>query len=297
MTKKILIIGANGFTGRRILTDLAARNCYDLAASSLHADIAPGDNYRFVTLDISDIKGMEALMKDFRPDAVINTSALSAPDYCETHREEAYLINVESVEKLAQLCETYQSRFIQLSTDFVFDEVTDELYKEEDAPHPLNYYGVTKLESEAKVAQYCSNYAIARIVVVYGRHLPGQHGNIVQLVANKLTNGESINVVSDQWRTPTFVGDVAQGIEKLVNHTHNGIYHICGKDCLSIADMAYRVADYLKLDKNLINPLSTAEMNEATPRPRHSGLSIEKAIRELDYHPHSFEEGLKEMFG
>ena len=73
------------------------------------------------------------------------------------------------------------------------------------------------------------------------------------------------------------------------------IWHICGGECLSIADIAYRVADYFKLDRSLIIPVTTEEMNEATPRPRFSGLSIEKAKRELGYTPHTLEEGMAEM--
>ena len=75
----------------------------------------------------------------------------------------------------------------------------------------------------------------------------------------------------------------------------SGIYHICGAEYLSIAEMAYRVADYFGLDRSLICPVTTEEMKEATPRPRNSGLSIEKAKRELGYRPHTLEEGLKEM--
>ena len=77
--------------------------------------------------------------------------------------------------------------------------------------------------------------------------------------------------------------------------SQNGIWHICGDECLSIADIAYRVADYFKLDRSLIVPVTTEEMNEVTPRPRFSGLSIEKAKRILGYAPHSLEEGMAEM--
>ena len=75
----------------------------------------------------------------------------------------------------------------------------------------------------------------------------------------------------------------------------NGIWHICGGECLSIADIAYRVADYFKLGRSLILPVTTEEMNETTPRPRFSGLSIEKARCELGYNAHSLEEGMEEM--
>ena len=189
------------------------------------------------------------------------------------------------------------SRFIHLSTDFVFGGDTDRPYTEEDIPAPVNYYGYTKLEGEKRIAAVCRDYAIVRVVVVYGAALPGQHGNVLQLVANRLRNNEEVFVVSDQWRTPTFVGDVSQGVEKLINHPQNGIYHLCGSECLTIADIAYRVADVLGLNRSLIRPVTTKEMNEKTPRPRFSGLSIEKAHRELGYQPRTLEEGIKQMFG
>ena len=185
--------------------------------------------------------------------------------------------------------------YIYLLTLYLM-EIQGSFYTEEDTPDPVNYYGATKLKGEKRVAELCSNYAIARVVVVYGAALPGQHGNILQLVANRLRNNEEIRVVSDQWRTPTYVGDVSQGIEKLINHPNNGIYHICGSECLTIADIAYRVADTLNLDYSLILPVTTKQMGETTPRPRFSGLSIEKARRELGYQPHTLEEGIKLMF-
>lgn len=255
----------------------------------------PEGNHTFVRLDINDYPAVEVLFDHVCPDVVVNCSALSVPDYCEQHREEAYATNVAAVENLAHCCEHQGSRFIHLSTDFVFDGKSDRLYTEEDLPAPLNYYGVTKYQGEQAVANICRSYAIARVVVVYGKALPGQHGNILQLVKNRLEAGQEIRVVSDQYRTPTWVADVADGVERLMNTGNTGIYHICGAEHLSIAEIAYRVADYFGLDRSLIRPVTTEEMKEATPRPRNSGLSIGKAKRELGYRPHTLEEGLKEM--
>ena len=82
------------------------------------------------------------------------------------------------------------------------------------------------------------------MVVVYGKALPGQHGNVLQLVKNRLEAGQEIRVVADQYRTPTWVEDIADGVERLVHTDDSGIYHLCGAEYLSIAEMAYRVADY-----------------------------------------------------
>lgn len=296
--KKILIIGANGFTGRQILNDLSVHTQYKVTGCSLHPDILPNDagKYRFIETDIRNEANIKRLFEEVQPDVVINCSALSVPDYCETHHEEAYLTNVTAVSQLAVFCEEYKSRFIHLSTDFVFDEKINEdaglLYTEEDIPAPVNYYGYTKWKGEEKVAETCSSYAIVRVAIVYGRALPGQHGNIVQLVMNRLKAGQEIRVVSDQWRTPTYVGDVSDGVQRLIAHTTNGIFHICGDECMSIAEIAYQVADYMGLDHSLIHPVTTEEMNETTPRPRFSGMSIDKARTMLGYEPQKLKEVL-----
>lgn len=296
--KKILIIGANGFTGRQILNDLSVHTQYKVTGCSLHPDILPNDagKYRFIETDIRNEADIKRLFEEVQPDVVINCSALSVPDYCETHHEEAYLTNVTAVSQLAVFCEEYKSRFIHLSTDFVFDEKINEdaglLYTEEDIPAPVNYYGYTKWKGEEKVAETCSSFAIIRVAIVYGRALPGQHGNIVQLVMNRLKAGQEIRVVSDQWRTPTYVGDVSDGVQRLIAHPTNGIFHICGDECMSIAEIAYQVADYMGLDRSLIHPVTTEEMNETTPRPRFSGMSIDKARTMLGYEPQKLKEVL-----
>ena len=294
MCKRVLVVGANGFTGRRIMNMLATDTDYQVSGCSLHPDLYPhAGNYRFIEADICDEKAVNRLFEECNPDVVINTAALSAPDYCESHHKEADALNIHAVAHLAKACEEQGGRFIQLSTDFVFGGNRQRLYMEEDLPNPVNYYGLSKWRSEQHVQALCSDYAIARVVVVYGNPLPGQHGNIVRLVARRLKDKETIRVVSDQWRTPTYVGDVSAGIEKLVEHNGNGIYHICGDECLTIADVAHRTAEVLGLDSSLILPVNTHEMDEKTPRPPYSGLDIGKARRELGYCPHTLDDGIR----
>ena len=200
---KILILGANGFTGRRILKRLAPS--HQVMACSLHPDILPEEGYQFQTLNMVDADTTDSLLKDFQPEVIINASALSVVDYCEQHPEEAYALNVSAVKHLAEYSQTSSCRLIHLSTDFVFDGKASEAYKETDTPNPINYYGKTKRWSEEAIEQTCTNYAIARVEVVYGKPFPGQHGNIVHLVKSRLENGQGIRVVSDQFRSPTWL--------------------------------------------------------------------------------------------
>ena len=289
---KIMILGANGFTGRRILKRLSYK--HQVLACSLHPDILPEEGYEFHILDMQNVDAIDALLNNFRPDVIINASAMSVVDYCEQHPEEAYALNVTAVKHLAEYSQSNSCRLIHLSTDFVFDGTATKAYTETDTTNPINYYGKTKQWSEEVIEQACTNYAIARIEVVYGKPFNGQHGNIVHLVKTRLENGQSIRVVSDQFRSPTWVEDIARAIESLLSDKYQGIYHICGGETMSVADIAYRVAKHFGLDTSLIQPVTTEEMNEATPRPLFSPMNTEKALKEFGYQPSRLEEGFKE---
>lgn len=289
---KIIILGANGFTGRRILKRLSPK--HQVLACSLHPDILPEEGYQFKTLNMQDFESMDAILNNSQPDVIVNASALSVVDYCEQHPEEAYALNVSAVKHLAEYSQATGCRLIHLSTDFVFDGTASSAYTETDTPNPVNYYGKTKRWSEEAIEQICTNHAIVRVEVVYGKPFERQHGNIVHLVKNRLENGQSIRVVSDQFRSPTWVEDIARAIESLLTDKHQGIYHICGNETLSVADIAYRVAKHFGLDTSLIHPITTEEMNEATPRPLFSPMSTEKAFQAFGYQPSKLEEGFKE---
>ena len=212
-----MILGANGFTGRRILRRLTQRKEHTLLACSLHPDILPEEGYRFETLDMLDYIATDTLLNDFRPEVIINASALSVVDYCEQHPKEAFAMNVSAVKHLAEYCQAHECRLIHLSTDFVFDGTQTRPYTETDTPNPVNYYGKTKRWGEEAIEQTCNDYAIVRVEVVYGKPLNGQHGNIVHLVKNRLENGQGIRVVADQFRSPTYVEDIARAIELLLS--------------------------------------------------------------------------------
>lgn len=289
--KKILVVGANGFVGRQVLQTLE-KSSYELYATSHHEDINPDGNHHFVQCDLSSVEETDKLLNNIQPHIIINAAALSAVDFCEEHQDMAQRINVGAVKQMAQYCKVTKNRLIHISTDFVFDGKTDQLYNEDDEKNPVNFYGQTKSDSEDLIMEMCKSYAIVRVVVVYGTPLPGQHSNIVLLVKNRLEAGEPVRVVNDQYRTPTYVGDIVKGIVSLLESDQNGIFHLCGKDYMSIADIAFKVAAHFGLDSSLIEPVSTAQMKEKTPRPQYSGLSIKKAQEVLNYEPLSFDQGL-----
>lgn len=292
---RILILGANGFVGRRLLLHLAHSNCHHLLACSRHTDLCPSAGYEFAEVDMCCPDSFGPVLEAFRPEVVINAAALSVVDFCEQHRDEALRVNTTAVEWLAHRCTALNCRLLHLSTDFVFDGSKGTPYVEDDAPCPVNWYGHTKWLAEQTIAEHSHNHAILRVEVVYGRPLAGQHGNIALLVKQRLEQGLSMRVATDQWRTPTCVADICCAVEALLPYDHQGIFHIAGGEQMSIAELAERTARFFGLDTTLLQPTPTQQMQESTPRPQATPLCTDKAMQTFGYAPRTLEEGLQEL--
>jgi len=159
----------------------------------------------------------------------------------------------------------------------------------------VNFYGKTKLEAEEAVKEYPYDWSIVRTVLVYGKPQTGR-SNILTIVKDKLEKGETYNVVDDQVRTPTYVEDLADGIVTVIEKRAKGIFHVSGPEVMTPYQMAIKTANFLGLNSSLINKVTEANFKQPAKRPAITGFNIEKAIKELNYHPHSFEEGLKKTF-
>ncbi|OFY93109.1 MAG: NAD(P)-dependent oxidoreductase, partial [Bacteroidetes bacterium RIFCSPLOWO2_12_FULL_31_6] len=185
----------------------------------------------------------------------------------------------------------YQTHLIHLSTDFVFDGENGP-YKEEDKPNPLSYYGESKYEAEKLVQQSNIKWSIVRTIIVYGVVEDMSRSNIVLWAKQALEKGNPLNIVNDQFRMPTLAEDLAQACWLIAEKSATGIYHICGKDLMNILELVNRVADFYGYDKTIISPIASTSLNQAAKRPPKTGFVLDKAIKELEYSPCSFEEGL-----
>jgi dTDP-4-dehydrorhamnose reductase len=242
-------------------------------------------------MDFTNESQVKDLFARYKPSVVIHCGAISKPDECELNKEAAYLINVTGTSILLTEAKIHKSFFLFLSTDFVFDGGKG-MYNEEDATGPVNYYGQTKLLAEKEVRNYTYDWAIARTVLVYGRsHLNRQ--NLVTNTAAALKRKEALKIFDDQYRTPTYVEDLARALSAIVRMKAVGIYHISGSELLTPYDMALRVADHLSLDRSLITPVTEAGFSQPARRPPRTGFNISKAKKLLDFEPTSFAEGLK----
>lgn len=290
---KILLTGANGLVGQKIKKELVGKEDVDLMATSLHPEVNPlAGRYHFQTLDITVTSHLQELISHFQPHTVINCAAQANVNRCEQEKTECLKINTEAVAELTRLANKNNIHLIQLSSDFVFAGLKTN-YQEEDEAAPVNYYGLAKKEAEDHIISHARKWSIVRTILVYG-FVPEMHRqNLVTWVIQSLQNNQPIRVVNDQYRMPTLGEDLARAVGQMALMEQTGIYHISGRELMSIEQMAHRVAEYFSLPSDLISPVTSSELQEPARRPPQSGFNLLKAEKELDYIPHSFEEGLK----
>jgi dTDP-4-dehydrorhamnose reductase len=289
--KRILVIGANGMLGQRVINFYSKQENVELLGSSVEPE-AFYKNAAYTCCDLSKRESVKKIVYDFYPDFIINAAAYTNVDKSEVEREIAWKTNVKGVEYIAEACRVVDSHFIHLSTDYIFDG-TKGPYNETATPCPLGYYGRTKLASENALKISGSIYTILRTNVLYGN--AESRPDFVRWLVNTVRKGEKVRIVTDQVNNPTYLDDLVQAISKVIEFNKQGIYNIGGKEFLSRYDFSLKIADYFNLDKTLIIPIKTSELNQPAQRPLKSGLIILKAETELDYKPLSVVESFAVM--
>lgn len=289
---KILITGSNGLLGQNITKQLIASKIDFLATSKGDNRISNLSECRYKKLDITNANDIKKIVTKYSPSVIINTAAMTNVDSCETDKENCWNMNVTAVKHLVSICEELDIHLIHLSTDFVFDG-TKGPYAETDAPNPLSYYGKSKYEAE-KIIQSSNlkKWSIIRTIIVYGVVENMSRSNVVLWAKSALEKGNPINVVNDQFRSPTHASDLAKGCILVAKKSAKGIFHISGKETMSILELVEKVADFYKLNKKIITPIKSETLNQPAKRPPITGFILEKAETELGYKPISFNKGL-----
>ena len=292
--KTILITGSNGLLGQKLVYNLINRKDVHLIATSVGENrLIKRDGYIYESLDITSKVQVENVISKHKPDVIINTAAMTNVDACETKREECWALNVTAIENFVDAINQQPIHFIHLSTDFIFDGEKGSEYLETDIPNPQSYYALSKWEGEKIIQKSNIKWAIARTIIVFGIVDNMSRSNIVLWAKDALTKKQNINVVDDQFRSPTLAEDLAEGCIAIADKGATGIYNLSGKETMSVLQLVYNVADFWKLDKSLVTPIKSNTLNQAAKRPPRTGFIIDKAKRDLGYNPHSFEEGLR----
>jgi len=155
-----------------------------------------------------------------------------------------------------------------------------------------NFKIYPKNEGEKRVKDICKNYVIARTSVLYGWH---ERLNFVTWVIERLKNKNKIRIVTDQYTSPTFADNLAEVLLEIAEKDIQGLYHITGSERINRYNFALKIADKFDLDKNLIAPILSKELNQKAERPKDSSLSIEKIKNKICTKLLNIDEGLERM--
>ncbi|MEA3391764.1 MAG: NAD(P)-dependent oxidoreductase [Candidatus Marinimicrobia bacterium] len=271
---KIFIIGASGLVGS---------NCMQCMQDNPDFDVV-GSHYLFATnnteyFDVFNPKLTTFDLAEFNPDVIVHTGALTHVDYCETHQDESYKHTVESTQKAIELANRLNAKFVYISSDYIFDGENGP-YAEYDDTNPLSVYGKHKFIAEKLVKESCEDYLILRITNVYGNEIRGK--NFIAFLKKTAQSGEEkhLRLPVDQYATPINAADIGRILCRLLMDGKQGIYHLASDEYINRVELAEKVLAHFPDHKISIEALSTAELDQAAPRPLKGGLKTDKIKNE-----------------
>ncbi|WP_378180223.1 dTDP-4-dehydrorhamnose reductase [Aquimarina sp. SS2-1] len=238
-------------------------------------------NFLFVDSDKLDIT-KENEVKDFfstyQIEYCVNCAAYTAVDKAEAEPQMAKDVNEEGAKNLAKFCKDHRAILIQVSTDFVFDGQQSVPYKEEDVTNPLGIYGMTKLNGE-KEAIMTKEHFVIRTSWLYSEH----NHNFLKTMLKIGKEREELSVVYDQIGTPTYAGDLATAILKIITSKSScyGVYHFSNEGVASWYDFAKAIFEEAN-NKIKVNPIKSEEYPTPAKRPHYSVLDKSKIKHKMD---------------
>jgi dTDP-4-dehydrorhamnose reductase len=276
---RVLVTGGSGLLGS-VLVEMLAQNGHSVIATYNAHEPRQIQGVKWVKIDISRGYLLEDLAWKEKPHAIIHSAAMTDVDKCEIEKEKAWKTNVEATRSAVRAARAVNAHIIYISTDYVFDGEKGN-YTEEDLPAPVNYYGLTKLVAEEIVRTSDVLYTIIRPSAIYG--LGGSKKSFAEYVADKLTRGEEVPALVDQYVSPTYNRYLASAILKILDMRPLGTIHVAGQRT-NRYEFALTIADILGAPKNLVKPAKTQDMkNWLARRPRDSSLDTSEANRLLGY--------------
>lgn len=217
-------------------------------------------------LDITQLVQVKMKFQEYKPDVVINCAAHTAVDKCEEDIENAYLINAIGPKNLAIVCEEIGAKLVQVSTDYVFNGENPVPRREDDSTQPQSIYGSSKLLGEEYVKNFCKKFFIIRTAWLYG-----EGNNFVRTMLKLAETNKELNVVGDQFGSPTSTKDLAQAIINLIHTEYYGTYHgTCEGEC-SWYDFACNIFELKGIDVK-VNKVTSEEFVRPAKRPKYSVL-------------------------
>ena len=278
--KKILVTGCNGQLGRAINKEYR-----DDAVELINTDVVAGDG--IVAFDITSIDHVMTLVKEKKPDVIINCAAHTNVDKCEEQWDLAYKINAIGPRNLSIAARETGAKLIHVSTDYVFEGNGTRPYTEFDAPNPVSAYGKTKYEGEKFVKDFADRYFILRTAWLYG-----DGKNFVKTMLKLSETHDEVSVVKDQLGSPTSAVELAKMIHYLEPTENYGLFHATCEGDTNWADFTEEIFA-LAGKKTKVNHVTSKQYKEMNPaaanRPAYSILEdymikLTSDFRMADWH-------------
>ena len=255
--KKILIIGADGMLGGELCKTLPGEN------------VCIGSTIE--ELDISDFDRTIKTIKSLAPQVVINAAAFTMVDRCEQEKEKAFAVNAWGARNVAMGCRETGAKCVYLSTDYVFDGEKNTPYNEDDPPHPISVYGLSKFQGEKYVEEILDDFLIVRSSWLFAK----EGANFVKTIIKLSREKNELTMVNDQKGSPTYTNDLCQIILLLVEKDLKGIFHVTNSGCCTWFEFAQKILDLIGSPMKLI-PISSSHSGRPAQRPHNSVLCCEK---------------------
>jgi len=229
-------------------------------------------------LDLGQLDRVQSALSKAKFDLLINCAALTNVDYCESHREAAFVVNAEAPRLLAEIANEKSAKLVHFSTDYVFDGKKTDPYVEDDKAVPLSVYGESKLEGERRVLEISSQHLVVRLSWVFGPDKPGFIDQIIQ----RARENDVVTAVADKFSAPTYTIDVANWLRLAIDKNANGILHLANNGGCSWQEWAQYAVDACRelgipLKAERVGAVSLAQMkNFVARRPVYTILSTAK---------------------
>jgi dTDP-4-dehydrorhamnose reductase len=267
---RVVVTGSNGLVGTRLVHRLEERG--HEVTKFTRADV-----------ELSDAKSVQIAVDRAQPEVIFNPASMTEVDKCESDPDRAFRDNVQAAANLASASRKIGAHLVHVSTDYVFDG-NHGPYLESDVANPRGVYAKTKRMGEEAVETLGGSFAIARTAVVYGWPQAAR-SNFGAWLATQLAEGEPVKLFSDQFVSPSLAVNVADMLVEIGERKLDGIWNVAGAEVVSRVEFGLTFCKELGFDPKLVIPTRLAEMNLASPRPMHSGLIVEKAIKVLENKP------------
>jgi len=272
---RIFISGAAGVVGKSLSNYL--RN---IGHQIIAVDIIDRDD--IICIDLRDEATVLKLIAKHSPDIILHLASIKNLNYCENNKTQAHLTNYGVTKILTRICKTYDIRLIFFSSDYVFGQF-DYFWKESDTPCPTTQYGRDKAKAEKLIQTTLYDFAIIRTAQIYGFS-----GDFVDLVYQTLTSQQTFDAYSNLINCPTWIGDIAEMLNKIILHNKKGIFHCVGTEALSRYQFANVVVEVFSLDKSYI---VAKDLDFSTDiRPPVVRLNGSRTYNELKVYPKTLKE-------